>query len=114
MDAKTLYAAVTVAAVWVLSYLLRALPFMLFGRGARPPAMVDYIGRVLSPAAVGMLVVYCLVPASGGADLTAWRVGAEIAATLTTLAVQYRWRNPLLSITLGTVLYMLLVQYPLP
>ena len=53
------YLVVLIVAVGALSWLIRALPFLLFGRSGEPPKLVVYIGRVLSPAAIAMLVVYC-------------------------------------------------------
>ena len=38
---------VIILAVGALSWLIRALPFLLFGRGERPPKAFTYIGRVL-------------------------------------------------------------------
>ena len=37
----------------------RFLPFVVFSKG-NPPAFISYLGRVLPPAAIGLLVVYCL------------------------------------------------------
>ena len=59
MSAKALYALTVLLAVGALSFLLRALPFLLFGGRKEPPCVVKYIGRVLAPAAIAMLVVYC-------------------------------------------------------
>ena len=53
------YLVVLIVAVGALSWLIRALPFLLFGRSGEPPKLVVYIGRVLSPAAIAMLVIYC-------------------------------------------------------
>ena len=38
------------AVAGVLSFLLRAAPFLLFGRGKEPPPVVRYLGRMLAPA----------------------------------------------------------------
>ena len=59
MDGNVLYVVTVILSVGALSWLIRALPFLLFGRGGEPPKVVSYIGRVLSPAAIAMLVVYC-------------------------------------------------------
>ena len=53
----TLAMILTMAAV---TFLTRALPFLLFGRGAEPPRLVLYLGQVLPPAVIAMLIVYCL------------------------------------------------------
>jgi branched-subunit amino acid transport protein AzlD len=110
MDGKILYAISVIVAVGVLSWLIRALPFLLFGRGGEPPKVVSYIGRVLSPSAIAMLAVYCYAgyvrdrpPAEN-----MWYV-AEIASGVLTIALQWKWKCPLLSIAAGTALYMLSV-----
>ena len=59
MGGNTGYVVLVIAAVGVLSFLIRALPFLLFGRAGAPPKVIAYIGRVLSPAAIATLVVYC-------------------------------------------------------
>lgn len=40
--------------------LTRWLPFWLFPENKEPPAVVAYLSRVLPPACMGLLVVYCL------------------------------------------------------
>ena len=87
--------------------LTRWLPFWLFPENRRPPAVVLYLGRVLPPAVMGLLVVYCLryiqfsAPPHGAAEIL------SVAA----VALLHRWRgNVLLSIAGGTALYMVLVQ----
>ena len=91
----------------VVTFLTRALPFLLFDRGESPPKIVLYLGRVLPPAVIAMLIIYCLKgisfasPAGWAPQLIA--VGAVVALHL--------WKhNNLLSIFGGTILYMVLVQ----
>ena len=102
---------VIIFAVGILSWLIRALPFLLFGRGERPPKAVTYIGRVLSPAAIAMLAVYCYAGyVNARPPLEHLAMLAEFAAGAVTVALQWRWRNPPLSIAAGTILYMVLVR----
>lgn len=110
MENRVLYMVVVILSVGALSWLIRALPFLLFGRGGEPPKVVAYVGRVLSPAAIAMLVVYCFAgyvrdrpPAENF-----WGA-AEMSAAALTVALQWKWRCPPLSIAAGTVLYMLMV-----
>ena len=110
MESKIWHAVVLIVAVGLLSWLIRALPFLLFGRGGKPPETVAYIGRVLSPAAIAMLSVYCFAgyvcerpPAEN-----LWFLAETVSGVLT-VALQWKWRNPPLSIAVGTVLYMTLV-----
>ena len=48
-----------IAAMAIVMFLLRALPFLLFGRNGKTPELVLYIGKVITPAAIAMLIVYC-------------------------------------------------------
>ena len=90
------------------SYVLRALPFILFGSGRRPPAVVSYLGKVLAPAIIALLVVYCFAGYVRGGCLCGEFHGiAELAASVLTVALHLWRRNPLLSIASGTALYML-------
>lgn len=111
MECKVLYAVRLVCAVGILSWFIRALPFLLFGRRGESPRLVAFIGRVLSPAAMAMLVVYCFAgyicvrpPAENYWSL------AEIVAGTATVVLQWKWRSPPLSIAVGTVFYMTLVS----
>ncbi len=95
-------AAVTIA--------LRALPFLIFSRGKdRQPEILAYLGKMLAPAAIAMLTVYCM---AGHIETNpeTW-AAPEILAGAAVAAMQITVKIPLLSITAGTVLYMLLVQH---
>lgn len=96
-----------VAVVSLVTVLLRFLPFLIFGDNRKTPKIIEKLGRVLPYAIMGMLVVYCLKNISFG-SVSSW-VPEAIACAL--VGVTYVWkRNTLLSIILGTVCYMLLVQ----
>ena len=97
--------AVLVAAMAAVTLLLRVLPFIAFRK--RTPAYISYLGRVLPPAIIGMLVVYCLKdvdPAAAPHGLP------ELIAGAVVVALQCWRRNSLVSILGGTVAYMALVQ----
>ena len=97
--------AVLIAVMSIVTILLRFLPFLVFRN--RTPAIVAYLGKVLPPAIIGMLVIYCLK------DLkpTAFPFGIpELAAVLCVVGIQAWKRNSLLSILSGTAIYMALVQ----
>lgn len=53
-------AIAAIAVMAVVTFLTRALPFLLFDRGSAPPKIVLYLGRVLPPAIIAMLIIYCL------------------------------------------------------
>lgn len=101
------YAIPAIAVMAAVTFLTRALPFVLFGRRGEPPRMVLYLGRVLPPAVIAMLIVYCLRSTSF-AQPSGW-APALIAGTF--VAAVHVWKhNNMLSIVGGTVLYMILVQ----
>ncbi len=100
-------AALLVLVMAAVTFLLRALPFLLFGGKRETPRYIMYLGDVLPAAIMGMLVVYCL----RGVDLLHAPFGApEILAALGVVGLQIWKRSSLLSILGGTVLYMVLVQ----
>ena len=98
-------AAILVAVMAVVTILLRALPFLIFRK--QTPAYVAYLGNVLPPAIIGMLVVYCLKDVSlGSAPFGV----PEIIASAAVVGLQVWKRNSLISILAGTVIYMILSQ----
>ena len=85
----------------------RFLPFLIFGEKRKTPPIIEYLGKVLPCAIMGMLVVYCLK------DVTILSPPyglPEIIACVVVAALHVWKRNSLLSIGGGTVCYMLLVQ----
>ena len=94
---------VAVFAIGVI--LLRFMPFFIFGGKREVPQLVLYLGRVLPFAMIGMLIVYCYK------DVKAWFGLPEIIASALVVALHLWKRNTLLSILVGTVSYMLLVQF---
>lgn len=105
-----LTAAETLASIAVMSavtFLTRALPFLLFDRGEHPPKIVLYLGKVLPPAIIAMLIVYCMkgVTFSTPAGWIPTLLAGAAAVLL------HLWKgNDLISIFGATGLYMVLVQ----
>ncbi len=100
------YIAGMIAAASLVTVFIRFLPFFVFA-GRKTPPFVDYLGRVLPYAIMGMLVVYCLRETS---FMTAPYGTPEICAVALTVLVHIRKRNTLLSILAGTVCYMILIR----
>ena len=95
-----------------ITLLLRAFPFIAFSRGGKIPPVIVYLGKVVSPAAIAMLVVYCYavyLDQRPPSPATGWGA-AEVAAGAAVVALQLWKRNPLLSIITGVVIYMAMVQ----
>ena len=98
-------AALLVMIMSAVTIMLRAAPFLIFKNKA--PAYVIYLGQVLPPAIIGMLVIYCLKDTK----LLSAPFGApEIIAGLLVVGLHAWKRNIMLSILAGTVAYMLLTQ----
>ena len=103
-----LYAALTIAVASLVTIALRVLPFLIFGENRKTPPLIQYLGQVLPYAIMGMLVVYCLK----GISFTAAPFGIPELVGCAVVAGLHIWkRNTLLSIGLGTVTYMLLIQF---
>ena len=103
-----LHSALMIAVIALVTLGLRALPFLVFGEHRRTPPLIAYLGKVLPFAIMGMLVVYCLKDV----ELTTAPFGIPEAIGVAAVALLHIWkRNTLLSIGLGTLCYMLLVQF---
>lgn len=85
----------------------RFLPFLVFGEKRETPKLITYLGQVLPFAIMGMLVVYCMKDV---AFLSAPYGIPELLACVIVAALHIWKRNSLLSIGVGTVCYMLMVQ----
>lgn len=102
------HSALIVAVAAAVTIALRFLPFLIFGENRKTPPLVAYLGQVLPYAIMGMLVVYCLK----GVELTATPFGIPEIIGCAVVAGLHVWKRiTLLSIGLGTVCYMLLVQF---
>ena len=85
----------------------RFLPFILFPPDKQTPELVNYLGKMLPGAALGLLIVYCFK------DVNVFEISQVLPSLLGgTLVVGLHLlkRNMLLSIAGGTIFYMVLVQ----
>lgn len=98
---------ITIMAVALGTMVTRFLPFILFPDNRRAPKYIIYLGKVLPPAVISLLVVYCMK----GVSLFREPYGIPEILSAVTVAGLHVWKkNTLLSIAGGTVLYMILVQ----
>ena len=98
-------AAILIMIMSAGTILIRFLPFLAFRK--HTPQYVSYLGRVLPPAIIGMLVIYCLkdiTPAVHPFGIP------ELIAAACTAGLQAWRRNSLVSILAGTVIYMVLIR----
>lgn len=102
-----MYNVIMIAVTALVTMATRFLPFFIFGENRKTPPLIDYLGKVLPCAIMGMLVVYCLKDVS----FLSAPFGLPEAIGIVIVALLHLWkRNSLLSIGVGTVSYMLLVQ----
>jgi len=96
-----------ILAVSITTFATRVVPFLVFPKGKEIPPIIQYLGKVLTPAVIGMLVVYCLK----STQIFSAPYGIPEAIAVTVTATLHVWkRNNLLSIGTGTILYMVLIQ----
>ncbi|MED1904138.1 branched-chain amino acid transporter permease [Bacillus thuringiensis] len=98
---------ITISMVVLGTMLTRFLPFVLFPSDRPKPQYVQYLGRVLPSAVIGLLVIYCFKDV----NLFTGSHGIPELIAVALVMVLHLWkRQMLLSIAGGTIIYMLLVQ----
>ncbi len=93
--------------VSLTTFFTRVIPFLLFPKGKEIPSLVKYLGKVLPPAVIGMLIIYCFKFVN---FFTYPHAAPELIAASAVVLLHVWKRNNLLSIGVGTVLYMFLIQ----
>ena len=97
---------IIIAICAVVTLFERALPFLLF-RNGKVPGYIRYLGKVLGPAIMTTLVIYCLknISFSSVSGFAPQLISCAVTAGL------HLWKkNSLISILGGTVCCMLLTQ----
>lgn len=103
----TTYAILALFVSGGVTLLIRAFPFLLFGRNRDLSPNINYLGNVLPFAAMGILIVYCL----RNVDWLQFSYGLPELLAILVVSILHIWkRNNLISIGVGTVFYMILVQ----
>lgn len=102
------YILVSIAIMSIITALLRGLPFLIFSGQQDTPKFITYMGKMLPPAVIGMLVIYCLKNVSFLHQ--PYIVPNELIAGVAVILLHIWQRNPLLSIAAGTIINMLLTQ----
>ena len=102
-----IHALLMIAVMAAATFLLRYLPFAVFPPGKKTPEAVTYLSNALPHAIMGMLVIYCLKDVS----ICSGNHGIPEAICVILVVALHKWKhNSLLSIFVGTIVYMLLVQ----
>lgn len=99
---------ITIAVIALTTMLTRYLPFLIFPEKREIPKFIEYLGKVLPPAMMGLLVVFCFKDLK----ITDSPFGIpELISVAVVALLQVFKKNVLLSIGVGTALYMVLVQF---
>ena len=100
-------AVIIISIVALCTIITRFLPFLVFGKTKSMPKTVDYLGKVLPSAIMAILVVYCLK----SINIFQGNRGIPEILSVVLVALLHIWKkNTLLSISVGTIFYMFLVQ----
>ncbi|MDY3928576.1 MAG: branched-chain amino acid transporter permease, partial [Clostridia bacterium] len=108
MHLTNLQTLIIIIVIALGTMITRFTPFILFPDGKEYPKIIDYLGEMLPPAMMGLLVVYCFKNVSFLSDNHGL---PEITASVITVLLHLWKKNVLLSICGGTAAYMLLVQF---
>ena len=85
----------------------RWLPFLIFDNKTELPGIIEYMGKVLPAAMMGLLVIYCFKDY----DFSKTEVLIPALAGAVSVAAVHLWkRNTVLSISVGTIIYMVLLR----
>ena len=102
------YIWLSVALISLVTALLRFLPFVIWGQGKKTPKIITKLGNTLPYAIMGMLVIYCLK------DISFSNAQGFLPIFISSLVVIVSYvlkRNTLISILLGTVCNIILLQF---
>ncbi len=105
MPLNSVESLIIILVVAVSTFATRVAPFVLFPRKRDVPNTMKYLAKVLTPAIISVLVIYCFRHTNLSMPY------AELIASSVVIILHLALRNNLLSIGAGTVTYMLLIQY---
>lgn len=101
------YIIFVIAIMSIVTILIRFLPFILFDHGKKLPKWISYLGKVLPPAIMSMLLVYCV----RNINFVEGNHGLPELLCVGIAILLHSWkRNTLLSIGVSTILYMILIR----
>lgn len=107
MPLSPIHSLIIIIVTALVTFSTRVIPFLLFPEGRKIPKIVQYLGKVLPPAVIGMLIIFCF----RNTDVVHAPHGIPELICAALVVILHIWkRNNLLSIGAGTVLYMILVQ----
>lgn len=108
MPLSTKQAVIIILVAAVCTFLTRLFPFALFSGKKEVPGPIKYLGDILPVAIIGTLIIYCLKDFTTG-DIHI--IVPQLIAVAITALIHIWKRNTLLSISAGTIGYMLLIHF---
>lgn len=107
MQLTTLEVLVVLFALVFGTLLTRLLAFVLFPENRRQPQVISFLSLTIPAAMMGLLVVFCLKSTT----VLSYPYGLPELISIALIVALHLWRrNVLLSIAVGTLMYMFLVQ----
>ena len=95
-----LHSVAIIAVAAIVTLIIRAVPFVAFDGKREVPETVTYLGKVLPPAIMVILVIYCVK----GINLFTGSHGIPELLSIAVVALLHIWKkNTLLSIAVGTI-----------
>jgi branched-subunit amino acid transport protein AzlD len=107
MSMNLMQQVVMICMVILGTMITRFLPFLIFTSDRPTPKYVQFLGKLLPSAALGMLVIYCLKDVS---LFTGNHSIPELISIMVVILLHLWKRQMLISIAGGTIFYMILIQ----
>jgi len=98
---------ITIVLMGLAVQITRFTPFLLFGKMEKLPPIIEYLGKVLPAAMMGLLVVYCFKDMN---FTNTHELVPSLVATVSIVAIHLWKRNTIASISIGTAVYMILLR----
>lgn len=97
----------TILIVMIGTMFTRCISFVIFPSNKEPPEYIKYLGEVLPPAIMGLLIIYCM----RNVLYEEFSVISEVIAIIFIIIIHNWKRNVFFSITTGTGLYFFISNY---
>ena len=91
----------------LITFTIRAVPFIVFRNKKKMSPVVKYLSDYLPPSIIAALIVYCIKQVFTQSAVYNYAVFIGIAVTA---VIHILKKNTLLSITAGTLCYMIIVS----
>ena len=98
---------ITIVIIFLATIIMRFLPFVAFPENKPTPRFIQYLGKYLPGAVFGLLIVFALKDVT----ILEGSHGFPELIAITVTALLHLWKKQMIiSISGGTICYMLLVQ----